>query len=513
LTNSAKKRSSSSVKHVIGHFIDGREITPAPNGPTADVFNPATGTVNKRVEIASEEALEQAILAAQNAFPHWRDTPPLKRAQILFRFRQLLATHADDICQLITSENGKVLSDARGELTRGIEVVDYACGISELLKGEHSRNAGSNINSWSEFQPLGIVTGITPFNFPAMVPMWMFPLAIACGNTFILKPSEKVPGASILIARLFTEAGLPNGVFNIVNGGKDVVDFLLKDARVQAVSFVGSTPIAESIYQRACATGKRVQALGGAKNHAVLMPDADIDNAVNSLMGAAYGSCGQRCMAISVVVCVGEEIADRLVPQLQKRTQGLKIGPGADTGNDMGPLISSEALARVNSYIEQGLEQKAELIVDGRKVTVNGFEDGYFIGGCLFDEVTEGMTIYQDEIFGPVLCVVRATDLDQAIALINGHQYGNGCCIFTRDGGTARYFSDNVQIGMVGVNVALPVPVASQSFGGWKRSLFGDLYVYGPDAIRFYTRRKTITQKWPAQGAAAEGTKYSFPGN
>ena len=312
-------------------------------------------------------------------------------------------------------------------------------------------------------------------------------------------------------ADLFTQAGLPNGVFNVVNGNKDTVDFLLKDERIQAVSFVGSTPIAESIYQRACATGKRVQALGGAKNHAIVMPDADIDSTVNALMGAAYGSCGQRCMAISVVVCVGEETADRLVPELQKRIQSLKIGSGTDTTNDMGPLINSEALARINSYIEQGLEQKAELIVDGRETTVSGFEDGYFIGGCLFDKVTEEMTIYQDEIFGPVLCVVRAADLDEAIALINGHQYGNGSCIFTRDGGAARYFSDSVQVGMIGVNVALPVPVASQSFGGWKCSLFGDLSVYGPDAIRFYTRRKTITQKWTAQSAANEGTRYSFP--
>ena len=495
---------------VLGHYINGQQQ--AASGRTANVFNPATGEVTKQVALADKEVLEQAIAAAQQAFPAWRNTPPQKRAQIMFRFKQLLETHADEICQLITSEHGKVLDDARGELGRGIEVVEYACGISELLKGEHSKNAGPDIDSWSEFQALGVVTGITPFNFPAMVPMWMFPLAIACGNTFILKPSERDPSASMLMATLFSEAGLPDGVFNVVNGDKDTVDLLLNDERIQAVSFVGSTAIAESIYRRACDRGKRVQALGGAKNHAVIMPDADLDNAVNALMGAAYGSCGERCMAISVAVCVGEELADEVVSRLQQRVSELKIGPGTDTSNDMGPLITAASLQRIHSYIEQGLEQGAQLIVDGRELVVAGHEGGYFIGGCLFDRVTDSMSIYQDELFGPVLCVVRVDNLDQAMSLINKHEYGNGTCIFTRDGETARYFSDAVQIGMVGVNVALPVPVASQSFGGWKRSLFGDLFVYGPDAIRFYTRRKTMTQRWPSSDNR-EGVRYSFPSN
>ncbi|PCI72958.1 MAG: methylmalonate-semialdehyde dehydrogenase (CoA acylating) [SAR86 cluster bacterium] len=448
--------------------------------------------------------------AASFAFAAWRNTPPSRRAQILFRFKQLLEANIDEICQAITAEHGKVLDDARGELIRGIEVVEYACGISELLKGEHSKNAGPDIDCWSEFQALGIVAGITPFNFPAMVPMWMFPMAIACGNTFILKPSERDPSAALLLAKLFTEAGLPDGVFNVVNGDRRVVELILDDPRIQAVSFVGSTPIAESIYQRASKTDKRVQALGGAKNHAVIMPDADLDNAVNALMGAAYGSCGERCMAISVVVCVGEETADKAVAQLARRVKELKVGPGTDIENDMGPLISKEALERINAYIEQGLDQGAELVVDGRGLKVEGNEDGYFIGGSLFDEVSETMSIHSDEIFGPILCVVRVQSLDQAMSIINRHEYGNGTCIFTRDGATARYFSDHIQVGMVGVNVALPVPVASHSFGGWKRSLFGDLSIYGPDSIRFYTRRKTMTQKWPAQGDS-EGIRFSFP--
>jgi malonate-semialdehyde dehydrogenase (acetylating) / methylmalonate-semialdehyde dehydrogenase len=493
---------------LLGHFIDGKEVSA--DERACDVFNPATGAVSKRVSLAAVDTFERAIFAAQTAFPAWRHTPPQKRAQILFRFKQLLEENADAICQLITAEHGKVLDDARGELTRGIEVVEYACGISELLKGEFSKNAGPDIDSWSEFQPLGIVAGITPFNFPAMVPMWMFPMAIACGNTFILKPSERDPSTSMLIAKLFTEAGLPDGVFNVLNGDKETVDLLLQDHRIQAVSFVGSTPIAESIYQRGTDAGKRVQALGGAKNHAVIMPDADIDNAVSALMGAAYGSCGERCMAISVAVCVGEDVADQLVTRLENRLKDLKVGPGTDTNNDMGPLITREALERIRSYIEQGLDQGAELVVDGRGLKVSGHEDGFFIGGCLFDEVTENMSIYTDEMFGPVLCVVRVKDLDEAMTLINKHEYGNGTCVFTRDGETARYFADNIQVGMVGVNVALPVPVASQSFGGWKRSLFGDLYVYGPDAVRFYTRRKTMTQRWPASNKT-EKAKFSFP--
>lgn len=494
--------------NTVGHFINGKEV--AGTGDALDVFDPASGSISKRVAIAQQEELEQVISAAREAFSAWRQTPPQKRAQILFRFRQLVEQHADEICQLITSEHGKVIDDARGELGRGIEIVEYACGISELLKGEHSRNAGPGIDSWSEFQPLGVVAGVTPFNFPAMVPMWMFPLAIACGNTFILKPSERDPSASLLLASLLTEAGLPDGVFNVLNGNGDTVGSLLEDPRIEAVSFVGSTSIAESIYQRGTSNGKRVQALGGAKNHAVIMPDADLDNAASALMGAAFGSCGERCMAISVAVCVGDEVAEATISRLKAHIAKLKVGPGTDASNDMGPLVTQAALDRVRNYLSAGQDAGAELVVDGRELQVPGHAEGFFLGPCLFDYVKPGMSIYEDEIFGPVLCVVRVDSLGEAMTIINEHEYGNGTAIFTRDGEYARYFSDHIQVGMVGVNVALPVPVASQSFGGWKASLFGDLYVYGPDAIRFYTRRKTITQRWPSS-SVTEDAKYSFP--
>ncbi|MFN3164124.1 MAG: CoA-acylating methylmalonate-semialdehyde dehydrogenase [Pseudohongiellaceae bacterium] len=494
---------------VLSHFINGQPV--ADNKyDEQEVFNPATGSVSQYVTMAGENTIGDAVAAAQAAFPAWRNTPPQKRAQVMFRFKQLLEQHGDAICELITAEHGKVLDDARGELTRGIEVVEYACGIAELLKGEHSKNAGTDIDCWSEFQPLGVVTGITPFNFPVMVPMWMFPLAIACGNTFILKPSERDPSPSRLLAQLLSEAGLPDGVFNVVHGDKDTVDLLLTNPGVAAVSFVGSTPIAQAIYEKATANGKRVQALGGAKNHAVVMPDADVDNAVSALMGAAYGSCGERCMAISVAVCVGDEIAEQVVAGLKSKIENLRIGPGTDTNNDMGPLITADALTRVQRYIDEGVTAGAKLVVDGRDLKVAGHEQGFFIGGCLFDHVSADMSIYRDEIFGPLLCVVRVASVAEAIDLINRHEFGNGTCIFTRDGETARYFTDTIQVGMVGVNVALPVPIASQSFGGWKRSLFGDLYVYGPDAIRFYTRRKTITQRWPASNRI-ERARYSFP--
>tara|TARA_B100000686_G_C16764346_1_gene960796 strand:+ start:789 stop:2321 length:1533 start_codon:yes stop_codon:yes gene_type:complete len=493
---------------ILGHYIDGNEVSGGERN--YDVFDPATGEINKKVAIADTDTYERAVITAQSAFPAWRQTPPQKRAQIMFRFKQLLEEFADDICHLITTEHGKVIDDARGELNRGIEIVEYACGISELLKGEFSKNAGPAIDSWSEFQPLGIVAGVTPFNFPAMVPMWMFPMAIACGNAFILKPSERDPSPAILMAKLLSQAGLPDGVFNVLNGDKTTVDLILNDQRIEAVSFVGSTPVAKSIYEKGTSAGKRVQALGGAKNHALIMPDADIENAISALMGAAYGSCGERCMAISVAVCVGEDTAEKVVTRLQDRVKKLQVGPGADASNDMGPLITKEALERIHFYIEKGLEQGATLLVDGRELVVTGHENGFFIGGCLFDEVTADMRIYTDEIFGPVLCIVRVENLSEAMTLINNHEYGNGTCIFTRDGETARYFADNIQVGMVGINVALPVPVASQSFGGWKQSLFGDLYVYGPDAIRFYTRRKTITQRWPA-GDRTEKAKFSFP--
>jgi malonate-semialdehyde dehydrogenase (acetylating)/methylmalonate-semialdehyde dehydrogenase len=430
----------------------------------------------------------------------------------MFKFKALLEEHADEIVALLTNEHGKVIDDAMGEFLRGVEVVDYACGIPELLKGEYSKNVGSGIDSWSEFQPLGVVAGITPFNFPAMVPMWMFPVAIACGNTFILKPSEKDPSAPLLVAKLMTEAGLPDGVMNVVNGDKEAVDALLDDARVQAISFVGSTPVAEYIYTTGTKNGKRVQALGGAKNHAIVMPDADVDNAVNALIGAAYGSCGERCMAISVAVCVGDETADTVVGKLQERLRDLKVGNGTDAGNDMGPLITAAHYDKVKGYVDIGVEEGADLVVDGRDLSVEGHENGFFLGPCLFDKVTPEMRIYREEIFGPVLCVVRAESEERAMQLIDEHEYGNGTCIFTRDGEAARYFADNIKVGMVGINVPLPVPVAYHSFGGWKRSLFGDLYAYGPDSVRFYTRRKTITQRWPS-GGVREKAQFSFPSN
>ena len=494
---------------VLGHFINGREV-PDDNRPLP-ITNPATGEVVRHVAMASQATVEDAIAAAAAAFPAWRDTPPAKRARIMFRFKQLLEEHADDIAAAITEEHGKVLDDAMGEFGRGVEVVDYACGIPELLKGEYSRNVGPGIDSWSDHQPLGVVAGITPFNFPAMVPMWMYPMAIACGNTFVLKPSEKDPHAPMVVARLLHEAGLPEGVFNLVNGDKEAVDTLLNDDRVEAISFVGSTPIAEYIYSTGTKNGKRVQALGGAKNHAVVMPDADVDNAVSALMGAAFGSCGERCMAISVAVCVGDETADTVVSKLREQIADLKVGAGSDVSNNMGPLVTREHFDKVKGYVDLGVEEGAELVCDGRDLVVAGHEDGFFLGPCLFDNVTSGMRIYQEEIFGPVLCVVRAESEEQAMQLIDEHEYGNGTCIFTRDGEAARYFADNIKVGMVGINVPLPVPVAYHSFGGWKRSLFGDLYAYGPDSVSFYTRRKTITQRWPS-GGVREKAQFSFPG-
>ena len=494
---------------VVGHLINGAN-SHNESDPTQDVFNPATGAVTKQVSLASKATVEEAIAAADAAFPEWRNTPPMKRARVMFRFKELLEENAEKICALLTDEHGKVLDDAMGELTRGIEVVEFACGAPQLLKGEHSKNVGPAIDSWSEHQALGVVAGITPFNFPAMVPMWMFPMALVCGNTFVLKPSERDPSAPMLIGQLLQEAGLPKGVFNIVNGDKTAVDTILEDKRVQAVSFVGSTPIAEYIYSKGTANGKRVQALGGAKNHAIIMPDADMDNAVNALMGAAYGSCGERCMAISVVVCVGDEAADELVAKLKPQVESLRIGNGTDTSNEMGPVITKMAQERIKGLISQGAEQGASLVVDGRDLVVDGHENGYFVGGTLFDNVTQDMVVYQEEIFGPVLCVVRVNTMQEAMKMIDDHEFGNGTCLFTRDGEAARYFSDNIKVGMVGINVPLPVPVAYHSFGGWKRSLFGDLSAHGPDAIRFYTRRKTVTQRWPSSGVR-EGKQFAFP--
>ncbi|MFJ4392930.1 CoA-acylating methylmalonate-semialdehyde dehydrogenase [Pseudomonas soli] len=493
---------------IVQHLIHGELVSKGER--TADVFNPSTGQAVRKVELASRATIQQAIDSAKAAFPAWRNTPPAKRAQVMFRFKQLLEQNEAKISQMISEEHGKTVEDAAGELKRGIENVEFACAAPELLKGEYSRNVGPNIDAWSDFQPLGIVAGITPFNFPAMVPLWMYPLAIACGNAFILKPSERDPSSTLYIAQLLLEAGLPKGILNVVHGDKEAVDALIEAPEVKALSFVGSTPIAEYIYAEGTKRGKRVQALGGAKNHAVLMPDADLDNAVSALMGAAYGSCGERCMAISVAVCVGDQVADALIAKLEPQIKALKIGAGTSCGLDMGPLVTAAARDKVVGYIDDGVAAGARLVVDGRGLRVAGNEDGYFVGGTLFDKVTPEMRIYKEEIFGPVLCVVRVNSLEQAMHLINEHEYGNGTCIFTRDGEAARLFCDEIEVGMVGVNVPLPVPVAYHSFGGWKRSLFGDLHAYGPDGVRFYTRRKAITQRWP-QRASHEASQFAFP--
>lgn len=493
---------------VVGHFINGETCTP--KGRMQDVYNPATGEAEKLVLLASKATVNEAIVNAQQAFPQWRNTPVSKRARVMFKFKSLLEEHADEIIALIGAEHGKISHDAAGELQRGIENVEFACGAPQLLKGEHSKNVGPSIDSWSEFQPLGVVAGITPFNFPAMVPLWMFPLAIVCGNTFVLKPSERDPSCAIFLSKLLKEAGLPDGVFNVINGDKEAVDQILDDERIKAVSFVGSTPIAEYIYSKANANGKRCQALGGAKNHAIVMPDADVDNAVNQLLGAAFGSSGERCMALSVVVAVGDKIADEIVDKMQSAMKDLKVGAFNDASNDFGPLITQQHKEKVEGFITSAAEQGANVVVDGRGPTVEGYETGFFLGATLIDKVTPEMTSYKAEIFGPVLQVMRVESMQQAMQLIDEHEYGNGTCIFTRDGEAARYFSDNIQVGMVGINVPLPVPVSYHSFGGWKRSLFGDLHAYGPDGVRFYTKRKTITQRWPSSGVR-EGVSFSFP--
>ena len=492
----------------IGHLINGQSIEV--NERTQDVFNPSNGEVSKQVALASKATVESAIEAAQAAYPAWRNTPAIKRARVMFKFKDLLEQNADKICQLIGEEHGKISHDAAGELQRGIENVEYACCAPELLKGEHSKNVAPNIDSWSEFQPLGVVAGITPFNFPAMVPLWMYPMAIVCGNCFILKPSERDPSATLFIASLLKEAGLPDGVMNVVNGDKEAVDTLLNDERIKAVSFVGSTPIAEYIYTTANANGKRCQALGGAKNHAIVMPDADMDNAVAQLLGAAFGSSGERCMALSVAVAVGDAAADQLVSKMKEAMKTLKIGPCHDADNDFGPVITKQHQQKVFGYIDSAEEQGADIVVDGRNPTIDGYENGFYVGGTLIDRVTADMDSYDAEIFGPVLQVVRVDSMQQAMDLIDAHEYGNGTCIFTRDGEAARYFSHHIQVGMVGINIPLPVPVAYHSFGGWKRSLFGDLHAYGPDGVRFYTKRKTITQRWPSAGVR-EGAQFSMP--
>lgn len=492
----------------IGHFINGQAVNE--ESQTQPIYNPSTGEVSKQVALGGSKTIDEAVIAAKAAFPAWRKTPPMKRARVMFKFKELLEKNADEICKLIGEEHGKISHDAAGELQRGIENVEYACGAPELLKGEHSRNAGPDIDSWSEFHPLGVVAGITPFNFPVMVPLWMFPMAIVCGNTFILKPSERDPSASMFIAKLLKEAGLPDGVLNVVNGGKEAVDALLHHSDVEAISFVGSTPIAEYIYTTATAQGKRCQALGGAKNHAIVMPDADLDNVVTSLLGAAFGSSGERCMALSVAVAVGDDIADKMVEALQPAIQQLKLGAYSDKENDFGPVITGAHKSKILEHIKSAANQGANVIIDGSNAAPAGHEQGFFVGPTLIDNVTKEMDSYDAEIFGPVLQIMRVQTMEEAIELINEHEYGNGTCIYTRDGEAARYFVDNIQVGMVGVNIPLPVPVASQSFGGWKRSLFGDLFMYGPDGVRFFTRRKTVTQRWPS-AAVREDKQFSMP--
>ncbi|HXG78233.1 MAG TPA: CoA-acylating methylmalonate-semialdehyde dehydrogenase [Methyloceanibacter sp.] len=492
----------------IQNAIGGHKVASA-SPRRAAVFNPATGEQTAELPLSTAAEVDAAVAVAKRTFPGWAATPPLKRIKPMFRFKELLERNADAIARTISSEHGKTHADALGELARGIDVVDFACGIPHLLKGEFSRNVGPEIDSWSDRQPLGVVGGITPFNFPAMVPMWMFPIAVACGNTFILKPSERDPSTSMLIWELFHEAGFPPGVLNIVHGDKEAVDAILDHPDIKAVSFVGSTPVAEHVYRRGSAAGKRVQALGGAKNHMIVMPDADMTQAVDALMGAGFGSAGERCMAISVAVPVGEETADRLVQALAPKIRALKVGPATDPDSEMGPVITAEAKARIEGLIAQGVKEGAELVVDGRGLTLQGYEKGFFLGGSLFDRVTRDMTIYRTEIFGPVLCIVRAGDYEEAADLVNRHEYGNGAAIFTRDGDVARAFASSIEAGMVGVNVAIPVPVAYHSFGGWKRSLFGDHAVYGPEGVQFYTRLKTITARWPT--GIRGGAEFHFP--
>ena len=491
---------------VVQHFIGGQSVE-ATSGRFGTVYHPSSGKAARRVGFASRADVDRAVDAAAAAFPAWAAAPPLRRARILNRFRELIERDQAKLAAIITSEHGKVLSDAKGEVQRGLEVVEFATGIPHLLKGEYSEEVGTGVDSYSLRQPLGVVAGITPFNFPAMVPLWMFPVALACGNTFVLKPSEKDPSASIELARLLTEAGLPDGVFNVVHGDKEAVDALLDNRKIDAISFVGSTPIAEYIYTRGTATGKRVQALGGAKNHMVILPDADLDQTVDALMGAAYGSAGERCMAISVAVAVGDQIGDALVDRLKSKLSTLRVAPGEEPGAEMGPLVTGEHLKRVRGYVDIGIGEGATLVTDGRQPPFQS--DGFFVGATLFDHVRPSMRIYREEIFGPVLSVVRVANFDEALQLVNDHEYGNGTAIFTRDGDAARAFTSGVKVGMVGVNVPIPVPMAFHSFGGWKRSLFGDHNVHGPEGVRFYTRLKTITARWPK--GIREGADFKMP--
>ncbi len=495
----------------IAHYISGQPV-PGTSTRAQDVFNPATGAVTGRVSLANVQDVDQAVAAAQAAFPAWADTPPLRRARVMFKFLELLNQHRDTLARMITAEHGKVFTDAQGEVTRGIDIVEFACGIPQLLKGDFTDQVSTGIDNWTLRQPLGVVAGVTPFNFPVMVPMWMFPVAIACGNSFVLKPSPLDPSPSLFMADLLKQAGLPDGVFNVVQGDKEAVDALAEHPDVKAISFVGSTPIANSLYENGARHGKRVQALGGAKNHMVVMPDADIEQAVDALIGAAYGSAGERCMAISVAVLVGD-VAEKLMPLLLEKTRALKVLNGTNLAAEMGPIVTAAAKQRITGYIDAGVAEGAKLLVDGRQFdgakAGEGCDKGFWLGGTLFDHVTTDMKIYKEEIFGPVLSCVRVKDFGEAVQIINDHEFGNGVSCFTRDGNVAREFSRRIQVGMVGINVPIPVPMAWHGFGGWKRSLFGDMHAYGEEGVRFYTKQKSIMQRWPE--SIGKGAEFVMP--
>ena len=493
--------------HDVAHFINGVAVA-SRSGRSQPVFNPATGAVARQVALASADEVNAAVAAAVAAFPAWADTPPIRRARVMFKFLELLNRQRDDLARLITAEHGKVFTDAQGEVSRGIDIIEFACGIPQLLKGDYTEQVSTGIDNWTMRQPLGVVAGITPFNFPCMVPCWMFPVAMAAGNAFILKPSERDPSPSIFMAELMKQAGLPDGIFNVVQGDKLAVDTLLTHPDVKAISFVGSTPIAQYIYETGAHHGKRVQALGGAKNHMVVMPDADLEQTVDALIGAGYGSAGERCMAISVAVAVGD-VADKLVPALAARAKTLKIKNGMELDAEMGPIVTAQALERITGYIDHGVKEGAKLVVDGRGFKVPGHEQGFWIGGTLFDHVTPEMKIYKEEIFGPVLAVVRVPDFAAAVKLVNDHEFGNGVACFTSDGNVAREFARRIQVGMVGINVPIPVPMAWHGFGGWKKSLFGDMHAYGEEGVRFYTKQKSVMQRWPA--SIAKGAEFVMP--
>jgi malonate-semialdehyde dehydrogenase (acetylating)/methylmalonate-semialdehyde dehydrogenase len=491
----------------VGHHINGRRVA-GTGGRHQPVWNPATGKVARQLALAGAGEVNAAVAAAQAAFPAWADTPPIRRARVLLKFLELMNQHRDTLAAMITAEHGKVFTDAQGEVSRGIDVVEFACGIPQLLKGDYTDQVSTGIDNWTLRQPLGVVAGITPFNFPCMVPCWMFPVALACGNSFVLKPSERDPSAALFMADLLQQAGLPDGAFNVVQGDKLAVDTLLEHPDVRALSFVGSTPIAQYVYETGARHGKRVQALGGAKNHLVVMPDADVGQAVDALIGAAYGSAGERCMAISVAVLVGD-VGDRVVAQLAERARTLKIGNPMAPDAEMGPIVTRQALERIEGYIDVGVKEGARLVVDGRGLVVPGHEEGFFTGATLLDHVTPAMRVYREEIFGPVLVCVRVRDFAEAVALVNGHEFGNGVACFTSDGNVAREFARRVQVGMVGINVPIPVPMAWHGFGGWKRSLFGDMHAYGEEGVRFYTRQKSVMQRWPA--SIAKGAEFAMP--